>query len=206
MQDALLQHDFLSFVQAFVTLFAIFDPIGSLPIFSALTGNLPAKAKNRIIKTSCLTALGILVIFAYLGNELFRLLGITLNDFKIMAGLILLIFAIRYVLGRDPSDTISASGEDIAVFPLATPLLAGPGSISVVVLMLNPPYGPVTTLVVILLNVFIAYLVLHLGIRLYGLLGRQGTTVISRIMGLLVGAVALRFMREGLADLLKVLF
>ena len=202
-QDALLALDFSSFLQAFVTLFAIFDPIGVLPIFVSLTGGLPAEARNRIVRTSSLVSLGILLAFAYLGLQLFQLLGITLNDFRIVGGLILLIFAVRYVLGREASRSLPRKGEEIAVFPLATPLLAGPGSISVVVLMVRPPFGPLTTLAVILLNVLLAWVVLRFGLRLHGLLGRQGSSVISRIMGLIIGAIAIRMLREGVVELVR---
>jgi len=185
-QDALLALDFSSFLQAFVTLFAIFDPIGVLPIFVSLTGDLPAEPRNRIVRTSSLVSLGILLAFAYLGLQLFQLLGITLNDFRIVGG-----------------RSLPRKGEEIAVFPLATPLLAGPGSISVVVLMVRPPFGPLTTLAVILLNVLLAWVVLRFGLRLYGLLGRQGSSVISRIMGLIIGAIAIRMLREGVVELVR---
>jgi multiple antibiotic resistance protein len=201
-QDPLLIYDFLVFFQAFVTLFAIFDPIGALPIFSSISGNLSPDVRNRIVRTSCIVSFGILIAFSFGGIYLFQLLGTTLTDFRIFGGLILLIFAIRYVLGRDPGKTLPEQEDDIAVFPLATPLLAGPGSISVALLLVNPPFGPLTALIVIMLNVFIAWIILRFGLRIYALLGKQGSSVISRIMGLIIGAVSLSLLREGLTEVI----
>lgn len=203
-EDALLAMDFLIFSQAFLTLFAIFDPIGTLPIFSSLTAGRGKGEIMRIINRSCLVAFGILIFFAYTGLYVFQLMGITLNDLRIVGGIILLIFAVDYVLGRTRSTRHPYAGEqDLAVFPLATPLLAGPGSISVAVLLVNPPYGPLTTFVVITLNVLAAWLILYMSPSLVRLLGPQGSSVISRIMGLLIGAIAVAFIREGIVEVVK---
>jgi len=202
-EDPLLVYDYLLFFQAFTTLFAIFDPIGTLPIFSSITGNLSAEVRNRIIRTSCLVSLGILLVFSFGGIYLFQLLGTTLSDFKIFGGLILIIFAIRYVLGRDSSKFLPGENDDIAVFPLATPLLAGPGSISIALILVNPPFGPLTAVTVIIMNVLIAWLILRYGLRLYALLGKQGTSVISRIMGLIIGSFALSLLRTGLFEVIQ---
>lgn len=202
-EDPLLIYDFLLFFQAFTTLFAIFDPIGILPIFSLITGNLTINERNRIINTSCLVSLGILLVFTFGGIYLFQLLGTTLSDFKIFGGLILLIFAIRYVLGRTPEKFLPEEKDDIAVFPLATPLLAGPGSISVALILVNPPFGPLTAATVIILNVLIAWIILRYGIRLFALLGKQGTSVISRIMGLIIGSFALSLLRTGFIEVIR---
>ncbi len=202
-EDPLLVYDYLLFFQAFTTLFAIFDPIGTLPIFSSITGNLSAEVRNRIIRTSCLVSLGILLVFSFGGIYLFQLLGTTLSDFKIFGGLILLIFAIRYVLGRDTGKFLPEENDDIAVFPLATPLLAGPGSISIALILVNPPFGHLTAVTVIIMNVLIAWIILRYGLRLYALLGKQGTSVISRIMGLIIGSFALSLLRTGLFEVIQ---
>ncbi len=195
--------DLISFFQAFLTLFAIFDPIGILPIILSLTESFPEEVRKKIINTSCLASLGILLAFAYAGTYLFQLFDITLIDFKVVGGLILLIFSIRYVLGREIDKFLPGAGEDIAVFPLATPLLAGPGSISVVIILVNPPFGPLTTLLAIVLNVLFAWVILRVGIRLYKLLGKQGSSAISRIMGLIIGAIAFKLIREGMSEVIS---
>lgn len=187
----------LILVQSIVTLFAIFDPIGAVPIFSALTQNMSKGERKDIINKSCLVSAGILLGFALVGDMLFDALGISLTDFKIIGGIILLIFSIEYVLGRSERQYEKMKAEDIAVFPLATPLLAGPGSISIVLLMDNL----LVKLIVILVVVSIAWLILYLGTGVLKVMGRQGSSVVSRIMGLIIGAIAVRFIREGLTEI-----
>lgn len=201
--DAILVGNWIIVLQAFVMLFAIFDPIGSLPIFLSLTSDFPERERRKVAARSSMVAFIILIIFAYGGFYLLSLLRITLNDFKIVSGIILLIFAVEYVLGREKRYVREGKPEEIAVFPLATPLLAGPGSISVVMLTANPPFGPLTTLTIIILNVLIAWIVLGLGSKLRGLLGYQGTAVISKIMGLITGAIAVSFIRDGIIGILE---
>jgi len=188
--------DALLLGQSIVTLFAIFDPIGAIPIFSALTQNMSVGERRDIINKSCLVSAGILLTFALAGNLLFSALAITLTDFKIVGGIILLIFSIEYVLGRSEKQYQKMAQEDIAVFPLATPLLAGPGSISVVLLMEDM----VLKLVVIVVVVAIAWLALYVGTGVLKVIGRHGSSVVSRIMGLIIGAIAVRFIREGLEE------
>ena len=202
-QDPLLLFNWQLVVQAFVTLFAIFDPIGILPFYATLMEGVKETSRNKIINTSCIVSLAILLLFAYGGVYLFQVLNITLNDFKVFGGLILLIFAITYVLGRDPHKYLPEHKEEIAIFPLATPLLAGPGSISLVMILVNPPFGPVTALLVIVLTVLLTWIILRLGVRLNKILGKQGSAVISRIMGLIIGAVAFSFIREGLFEIIR---
>jgi multiple antibiotic resistance protein len=199
----MLAGDWTTFLQAFVMLFAIFDPVGNLPIFFSLTADFPEKERRKVAARSSMLAFIILIIFAYGGFYLLSLLRITLNDFKIVSGIILLIFAVEYVLGREKRYVREGKPEEIAVFPMATPLLAGPGSISVVMLTVNPPFGPVTTLTIIVLNVLIAWILLGLGSKLRGLLGYQGAAVISRIMGLIIGAIAVSFIRDGIMGILE---
>ncbi|WP_309491841.1 MarC family protein [Candidatus Hecatella orcuttiae] len=202
-QDALLQMEWMIFLQGFITLFAIFDPVGNIPIFLSITEGMAEWERRRVVAKSCLVAFGILMVFAYGGIYLFQLLNITLDDFRIVSGLILLIFAVEYVLGRGEKHYKSARPEEVAIFPLATPLLAGPGSISVVMLMRSPPFGPLTVFAVIVLNVLLAWLILRPGAYIHKYLGRQGSLVISRIMGLIIGAIAISFIRTGILGFIQ---
>lgn len=182
--------------QSIVTLFAIFDPIGAIPIVSTLTQHMSAGERRDIINKSCIVSAAVLLTFALAGNLLFNVLGITITDFKIVGGIILLIFSVQYVLGRSEKTNGKAGQEDIAVFPLATPLLAGPGSISVVLLM----DGLFLKVIVIAVVVAITWLALYVGTSVLKVMGTQGSSVVSRIMGLIIGAIAVRFIREGLEE------
>lgn len=196
--DPLLDQNFLLFLQSLFTLFAIFDPIGNLPILFSLTSEMGETERKRLVRRSSIVSYAILLTFGFLGELIFILLGITILDFKVIGGIILLIFSIEYVLGRGSRIHQRGPNEDIAVFPLATPLLAGPGSISFVILM----PGLLTKLVVVTMIVAISWVLLHYGTGLLRFFGPQGSSVVSRIMGLLIGAVAIRFIREGLFEIL----
>jgi multiple antibiotic resistance protein len=193
---AFLAFDLLSFIQAFLLLFSIFDAIGTVPVFLALTEDFPNE-RARIIRKSVIIATLILIVFAYLGLFIFQILGITLNDFKVAGGVILFLIALDYLRGR-VSETKSVEPSEIAVFPLATPLLAGPGAISTVMIFANPPFGPFMTLLVIILNSFLAWLILSRGVAVQKILGREGTKIVTRIMGLLIAAIGVAFVREGI--------
>lgn len=198
--DPLLAMDFMLFAQSVITLFAIFDPIGTLPIFHSLTADMGEVARKKLVRKSALVSYVILLIFGFFGELLFIVLGITMVDFKIAGGIILLIFSIEYVLGRGERAYTKATSDDIAVFPIATPLLAGPGSITFVLLM----PGLLTKFVTITILILVAWIILHFGSRFLSFFGSQGSSVISRIMGLLIGAVAIKFIREGLIEFLAI--
>ncbi len=196
--DPLLDLNFLLFLQSLFTLFAIFDPIGNLPILFSLTSGMGEIERKKLVRKSSIVSYGILLTFGFLGELLFILLGITIVDFKVIGGIILLIFSIEYVLGRESRSHGRGPNEDLAVFPLATPLLAGPGSITFVVLM----PGLLTKFVVVSIIVLLSWFILHFGTGLLRFFGPQGSSVVSRIMGLLIGAVAIRFIREGIIEFL----
>ena len=134
------------FLQGFVLLFSIFDPFGTVPIFMAITADYPEQRK-KIVREAILVATIILYIFAYVGWLIFAALGITINDFRIAGGVVLFAVAFDHLSGR--KEKTSAEPSDVAVFPLATPLLAGPGAISTVIILANPPYGPFMVFLVI---------------------------------------------------------
>lgn len=182
-------------VNAFILLFSILDAIGSVPIFLALTSNM-VEARRRVATHSVIIALIVLLIFASIGLTIFQFLGTTLNDFKIAGGVILFIVAVQHLTGR-PS--VSAKDvEEIAAFPIATPLLAGPGAISTVIILSTPPYSYPLAIVVILLNSLVAWAILVRSEMIYRVLGSSGTKVMTRIMGLLIAAIAVSFIRSGI--------
>lgn len=199
--ESLLTFNPALFIEAFFLLFSILDPIGTVPIFMALTEDFPEK-RDKIVRQSVLLAATILYVFAYVGYFIFQVLGITLNDFRIAGGIVLFVVAFDHLAGRD-SRTKRVEPEEIAAFPLATPLLAGPGAISTVVILANPPYGPITTFVVITLNILITYLILLRSSLIQKILGVNGTKAFTRIMALLIAAVGVAFVREGILDIIN---
>lgn len=193
--------DLVLFVQAAILLFAILDPIGTVPIFMALTEEYPEKRK-RVVRQSVIVATVILYVFASLGWFIFEVLGITLNDFRIAGGVVLFTVAFDHLSGRE-GRTRHLEPDEVAAFPLATPLLAGPGAISTVIILANPPYGPLMTFLIITMNAFVAYFVLNGSGWVQRILGINGTRVLTRITALLIAALAVSFVREGIVNVLK---
>ena len=187
------------FLQSLITLLAILDPIGNIPIFSSLTSKLSKKERISTVNKSVIIATFILLGFGFFGEYLLILLGITMNDLKLIGGLILLIFSIDYVLGRNTNYLDKNSETNLAVFPLAIPILAGPGSISLVLVM----SGLFLKFFVIIISIFVCWCSIRLGSGLLKFLGKDGTQAISRIMGLLIGAVAIKLIREGIFELIQ---
>ncbi len=190
-----------SFVEAFLLLFSIFDAIGTVPVFLALTEPFPDK-RPKIIRQSVFIATIILLIFAYLGLFIFQILGITINDFRIAGGIVLFLVALDYLRGRTP-DTKPVEASEIAAFPLAMPLLAGPGAISTVILFVNPPFSPFMALLVIIFNAILAWFIVSRGVAVQRLLGKDGTKIFTRIMGLLTASKGVAIVGEGIVAIAK---
>ena len=187
------------FLQSLITLLAILDPIGNIPVFSSLTSKLSKKERISTVNKSVIISTFILLGFGFFGEYLLTLLGITMNDLKLIGGLILLIFSIDYVLGRNTNYLDKNSETNLAVFPLAIPILAGPGSISLVLVM----SGLFLKFFVIIISIFVCWCSIRLGSGLLKFLGKDGSQAISRIMGLLIGAVAIKLIREGIFELIQ---
>jgi multiple antibiotic resistance protein len=196
-----LAFDLPSFVASFVLLFSVFDVIGTVPVFLALTQDL-SEHRAVIVRDSVVIATIILLVFALAGQLIFKVLGITLDDFRIAGGIILFIIALDNLRGKISQTRTIAAGE-IAAFPLATPLMAGPGAISTVMIYANPPYGLLEIFLVILLNSVITYLILERASWVQKALGNNGTQVFTRIVGLLIAAIGIAFIREGILGIIR---
>src|SRR5437870_7105283 len=196
-----LAFDLPSFVASFVLLFSVFDVIGTVPVFLALTQDL-SDQRAAIVRDSVVIATMILLVFALAGQLVFKVLGITIDDFRIAGGIILFIIALDNLRGKISQTRTIAAGE-IAAFPLATPLMAGPGAISTVMIYANPPYGLLEIFLVILLNSVITYLILERASWVQKALGNNGTQVFTRIVGLLIAAIGIAFIREGILGIIK---
>ncbi len=191
--------DLILFVEAFVLLFAVIDAIGTVPIFMSLTEDYPDDRK-RIIRHAVVISTFILVVFSLFGWLIFDAFGITLDDFRIAGGIILFVVSVDHLRG---SDTRSRGLEpsDVAAFPLAIPLLAGPGAISTVIIISGPPYGPLLALVAIACNALLAYLVLSGSDWVRRFLGKNGASALSRVTALLIAALAVAFVVGGITDI-----
>lgn len=195
---------------AFATFFATIGPLNVPIVFASLTGDLTPQARTTAAIKGTSIATGILLIFAIFGEDILGLFGITLPALRIAGGILLLLISIDMVFARSsgavsttPDEEKEAAGKaDISVFPLATPILAGPGAMGAVVLLMADVAGdPLKSMMVVaaLLSVLaMSFVCMLLTSQVQKLLGRTGIHVISRIFGVILSALAVQFMVDGL--------
>jgi multiple antibiotic resistance protein len=195
-------------ISALVTLVVVVDPIGLVPAFVAITTGLPAQARRNVALRACLIAAAILAGSALLGDWLLRTLSITLPAFRIAGGLLLFSIASEMVFGvriarqsKAAEEVIEDHVRNIAAFPLAIPLMAGPGAITATVLLSGRSGGDPIRLG-ILLGVIAAVMLLCLLVftaasRIAGLIGTTGNVVMSRLLGVLLAALAVQYVIDG---------
>jgi len=195
----------------FATLFAIVDPVGMLPFFVSLTQGFGAADRLYVIRRSSIFASILLLGFALLGRYIFILLNFTIYSFEIAGGLLLFVIAFDMLFGESPRVKLSpmdreellSRREEVGIVPLGMPLLAGPGAISTVVIYAQASEGSIpgslTLYAAILLVMAVSYVVLRLGVTILDRVGRVGLVAISRVMGLLLAAIAVQFVINGAA-------
>lgn len=177
-----------------VAMFIITDSIGNLPFFMGLTEGLPQSERRSIFNTAILTGLFLLAVFGLAGSMFFSLFDLTIEDLKIAGGILLLFIAVEVMLR---GKVTFEHKEDMGVVPMGCPLLVGPGAITtlLVVLKLYDIYA-------VLLGVFVCFvfiwLVLYFAENIYKFLGRNGALIITKIASILIAAIAVRFIRQGI--------
>jgi multiple antibiotic resistance protein len=198
--------DFL--ISALVTLAVVVDPVGLVPAFVAITQGLPAKSRRNVALRACLIAMAILAGSALVGDWLLRTLSITLPAFRIAGGLLLFSIASEMVFGvrtvrqsRQAEEAIEEHVRNIAAFPLAIPLMAGPGAITATVLLSGRAGGDPLHMGVLLGVVTavmgLCYVVFLLASHIAKLLGTTANIVLSRLLGVLLAALAVQFVIDG---------
>ncbi|WP_088892735.1 MarC family protein [Leptolyngbya ohadii] len=199
-------------VKAFLTLFVVIDPVGLLPIFITLAGRYPTTQQIQIARRSVLVAGMIMLGFALVGNWLLRYLGITIEAFQVAAGLLLLKIALDMVFAHRERETEQEEQEarlreDISVFPLAIPLLAGPGTLASILILTSDVQGHGLGIVMILaiaaVVLFIAYTLFCLSEQIAKRLGQTGVNVITRVLGILLAALAVQYITDGATAAIK---
>ena len=204
--------DFL--ISALVTLLVVVDPIGLTPAFLGVTAGLPRPARRQVAVRACVMAFAILTGAALAGDWLLRTLSISLPAFRIAGGLLLFSIASEMVFGvriARQSETAGKAVEehvrDIAAFPLAIPLMAGPGAITATVLLSGRADGSMLRLgaliAIIAIVMAMCLVVFWFATQVERLVGRTGNTVLSRLLGVLLAAMAVQFVVDGVRALLS---
>ena len=183
--------------KSFISLFIVVDPFGNIPIFIGLTEGIGSGSRRRIFHTATITGFILLLAFALAGRQILNFFGVTLQSFMIAGGILLLIIAVRILVIGGWEER---SPESIGVVPIAVPLLVGPGAITTTIINLET-YGLLTTIMSVVLVFVIVWLTLRFIEPIYKVLGRSGSIVIARVMALLIAAIAIQFIIEGLENL-----
>ena len=200
------------YIKIFTTLLAIVNPLGIIPIYVSLTGSLSEGERKRIAHTTSITVAVILIVATLLGKPLLDFFGVSIASFKVGGGILLLLMSISMMQARHtqskqtPEEAAEAEEkESIAVVPIAMPLLAGPGAISTVIIYANASSSPLHLVVIAVICVLVAlltWLALVAAGPVRKMLSRTGINIATRLMGLILAAIAVEFIAGGLSTLL----
>lgn len=196
-----------TFIASFVTLFIVIDPILVTPIFASLTKDELPRERLRIALMAALYSILILVFFGFAGNALLHHLGVSLDAFRAAMGIILFIMGFRMFFDPDSETQAKTPGpkasarDNIAFFPLAIPMLAGPGAIATIMLVMGPDTEMVekgAAMVAVVIVLAIAVLMMAFASRIGDALGRTGMNAITRLLGMLLMALSTQYVFDGI--------
>lgn len=195
-----------AFTNAFVTLFIVIDPILVTPIFASLTKSELPRARLRIALMAAVYSVAILMMFGFAGNAMLHHLGVTLEAFRAAMGIILFIMGFRMFFDPDSETQAKTPGpkasarDNIAFFPLAMPMLAGPGAIATIMLLMGPGVSALdktATISAMIIVLIIAVIMMAFASRIGDALGRTGMNAITRILGMLLMALSTQYVFDG---------
>jgi len=189
---------FENLIKSTIALFVVIDPVGSVPLFIALTEKMEKNERKAVSKIAIVTAAALLTVFAIAGSEILTIFGITIYSFMIAGGILLFIVSIELLTHGVWRFGVGTRGEvgESGVVPLAFPLLAGPGAITSVMISFQSA-GLIVTMLSISIVIAVTYIVLLLVNPIYKLLGRRGSMIFTRIFAVLVAAIAVQYIVQG---------
>jgi len=201
------------FVLTFSSLFTLINPIGITPILLSITEDLNEKEYSKIIKKGILTAFIILIVFAFMGNLIFKFYGITINAFMIAGGILFFRSSIDMIEAKvprsssTPKETKEAGNmDDIGITPVGIPLIAGPGAITSVMLLSSQANFFIDKCILylnIVITLILTFIILKLGKKISKNIGTTGIRIIQRIMGLVLLVISIQFIINGSEDIIK---
>lgn len=194
--------------QTFLTMVVVMDPIGLAPIFIGLAGNRPSFERRKMAIKATAVAGVIIFLFAFFGQSLLSHLGISIHSFKIAGGILLFLIALDMVFARpsgaketEEEEKEAQNRQDPSVFPLAIPLIAGPGTLASIMILATKASGHILDLVVVMAVTAIVLALCYLALRLSGqiarVIGLTGVHVVTRVLGVLLGALAVQYVADG---------
>lgn len=191
-----------TFWLCFVPLFVAVDAVGVLPMFLSLTDGLDSKRLRTVILQSVLTAVTVAVIFVLAGPELLRFMGITVPDFMLAGGLLLLAISLNTLLGEKRAQEIDVTS--LGAVPIGIPLITGPAVLTTCVLLANT-YGKALTMTAVVINIALAGLIFGFAGPITNRLGHTGSKAVSKVASMLLAAIAVMLMRKGVFAMIAAL-
>jgi multiple antibiotic resistance protein len=203
----------IDILAVFITFFAVIDPIGTIPVFIAVTAQYDQKTKRRVALLATIVSACVLLFFLVVGEIVLTALSIPLPAFQISGGIVLFLFALNMIFGDSKPDeeikSLENSHKETAIFPLAVPSIASPGAmLAAVLLTKNSVYTlweQTQTALVMLSVLILVYILMLLAGFINRLIGKSGASVISRVMGLILSSIAITNILTGFGDYYKVL-
>lgn len=191
---------FNDFLLSFIPLFVAIDIIGTAPIYLALTEQFEKKEKRKLVFQAVITAFILAMVFIATGKVILDFMGITLNDFRIGGGLVLLILSINDLVFA--SDETRKPQGTIGIVPLGIPLIMGPAALTTILVILNNN-GIVPTILSVFINLLIVFVVLYYAEKLVDLIGESGSKAFAKVASLFLAAIAVMMIRVGIMEVIK---
>ena len=189
---------------AFSSLFSVINPISAAPIFVALTHGIPGRRRRAAVR-ACLSALAVLAVFAAAGGAIFAFFGITVPAFQIAGGFLFALMSVRTLQGDDERDVPDDEKADPSVVPLGIPVIAGPGAISTVMVLVGQAQDAMRRAalgVAIGVNILLTFLILLAAPAIVSKIGTTGQRIVAKIMGLITAVIGIQFIINGVTTVL----
>jgi multiple antibiotic resistance protein len=180
-----------------VSLFIVMDPIGLVPLIVSLTSNLSKEQSKKVVRSTIYTAASLLLAFALAGHQILQLFGVSIESFSIAGGLLLLLLSFELLL---KGWELRGNAIEVGAVPLAFPLLVGPGAITTTIITLER-YGIVVALLSVSIAIMLTLIVFNFMYMLNRLLGQLGSLIVSRVMAILIAAIAIEFIISGIKSI-----
>lgn len=187
-------------IRTIIILFVVIDPIGTIPVTIGVTKNIE-KAKKRILfKNTIMVMIILLLVFAFIGNEILSIFEIQISSFMIAGGILLFIVAIEFLTHGEWRMRGSNLEQEVGIVPLAFPLLSGPGALTMVLISFQSSGGLVTLIAIIIVTA-ITYIVLLTSEPINKILGKRGSLIVTRVFAIFLAAFAIQFMINGISEI-----
>ena len=188
-------------IKTFVAVFVLADAVGNIPILLVLTKGMEANQRNKVINKAILVAIAVLLLFAFGGKFILSYLDVSFASLRVAGGLLLLLIALQMLRG-DLETPVIDQERDVAITPLALPLLAGPGTLTTVMLLMSESPSPHLSVIVgIIAAMFVTWLLLRLANNIDKWIGAEGEVIITQLLGFLLAALAVEIGSAGIREL-----